>query len=57
MNKYKIRKIGKIKIAVKNKKWEQPMKPRVPKTMTHQDDRWPNRAKSKRQLKKLTENY
>ena len=47
MSKYKLRKIGGIKTAVENKKWETPMKPRVPNTVTHSDDRWPTRARQK----------
>lgn len=50
-NKFKIVKINKVKLAVENKKWETPMKPRIPTVKTHQDDRWPSRAKSKREFK------
>lgn len=48
--KYKVKKIGKVRVAVECKKWETPMKPRVPRTITHSDPRWPSRSEDKREL-------
>jgi len=50
-NKHKVVKINKVKVAVENKKWQTPMKPRIPVTKTHKDPRFPSRQDLKQDLK------
>lgn len=51
-HKFKLRKMGKgITLAVENKKWQDPMKPRIPKTQTHKDPRFPSRSERKNLLR------
>ena len=52
--KYKVKRINGVRVAVENKKWQEPMKQRIPVIKVHKDDRWPSRARAKELCRKET---
>lgn len=54
-NKHKVTRLNGNKVVSEHKKWQTPMKPRIPTTKTHKDPRFPSRQDLKQDLKSQIE--
>jgi len=56
-NKHRVTKLKGIKVVSEHKKWQTPMKPRIPVTKTHKDPRFPSRQDLKQALKSQIDSF
>lgn len=56
-HKYRKEKLFGVSVAIKNEKWQVPMKPRLLGTIAHKDLTQFDRNRNKIELRKMTESY